>query len=79
MAQQMLGLQSAAAKATPEQKEKMSALKSDPELKLIFDDIEQNGPGDCLKTSSQILLAAIPDFLLSLFLRIVKSVFHLQS
>ena len=41
--------QSSAAKATPEQREKLSALKSDPELKLIFDDIEQNGPSKRVK------------------------------
>lgn len=44
MAQQMIQLQDSAAQATPEQREKLSTLKTDPELKLIFDDIERNGP-----------------------------------
>ena len=48
MAQQMIGLQSSAAQATPEQREKLTALKADPELKIIFDDIEQHGPGEFL-------------------------------
>ena len=53
MAQQMIGLQSSAAQATPEQREKLAALKADPELKLVFDDIEQHGPGaQCLPSNS---------------------------
>jgi hypothetical protein len=44
MAQQMVNLQHSAAQATTEQREKLATLKADPELKLIFDDIEENGP-----------------------------------
>ena len=42
----MIGLQNSAAQATPEQREKLAALKADPELKIVFDDIEQHGPGE---------------------------------
>ena len=62
MAQQMINLQTAAAKATPEQREKMAALKSDPELKLIFDDIEQNGPGEsfaCIISTTTITIVVV--------------------
>lgn len=41
----MVNLQSSVSQATPEQREKLAALKADPELKLVFDDIESNGPG----------------------------------
>ena len=44
----MVNLQSSAAQASPEQREKLTALKADPELKLVFDDIETNGPGESL-------------------------------
>ena len=40
----MVNLQSSAAQATPEQREKLATLKADPELKIVFDDIERNGP-----------------------------------
>lgn len=40
----MVNLQQSAAQASPEQREKLAALKTDPELKMIFDDIEANGP-----------------------------------
>ena len=57
MAQQMIGLQSSAAQATPEQREKLAALKADPELKLVFDDIEQQGPSKYMQmTRAQTLL-----------------------
>ena len=46
MAQQMVNLQQSAAQATPEQREKLAALKTDPELKMVFDDIEANGPSE---------------------------------
>ena len=48
MAQQMVNLQNSVAQATPEQREKLAALKADPELKIVFDDIEQNGPSKTL-------------------------------
>lgn len=47
MAEQMVNLQQSAAQATPEQREKLAALKTDPELKMVFDDIETNGPSKC--------------------------------
>jgi len=55
MAQQMVNLQHSAAQATPEQREKLATLKADPELKLIFDDIEQNGPS---KAHSSVLVTS---------------------
>ena len=57
MAQQMVNLQQSAAQATPEQREKLASLKADPELKLIFDDIEQNGPSASLSPSCDAVLA----------------------
>lgn len=56
MAQQMVSLQQSAAQATPEQREKLAALKTDPELKLIFDDIEANGPSKHHSTFSVLSL-----------------------
>ena len=46
MAQQMASLHTSAAQATPEQREKLAALKTDPELKQVFDNIEAHGPGE---------------------------------
>jgi len=59
MAQQMVNLQHSAAQATPEQREKLATLKADPELKLIFDDIEQNGPSEAFACSQTLILVCI--------------------
>lgn len=48
MAQQLVHAQQTAAAASPEQREKLAALKGDPDLKLVFDDIEANGPSETL-------------------------------
>ena len=44
MAAQLAQTQSIAAAQSPEQRERLTKLKQDPELKEMFDDIQANGP-----------------------------------
>ena len=45
MAAQLTQTQSIAAAQSPEQRERLTKLKDDPELKGMFDDIQANGAG----------------------------------
>ena len=45
MAAQLAQTQQIANSQSPEQRERLLRLKSDPELKEMFDDIESKGPG----------------------------------
>ena len=48
MAAELAQTQRVANMQTPEQQEKLMLLKDDPELKEMFDDIQENGAGELL-------------------------------
>ena len=55
MAAQLAQTQSIANAQTPEQRERLLKLKSDPELKAMFDEIESKGPGGLLQPALLVL------------------------
>ena len=56
MAAQLAQTQQIANAQTPEQRERLIKLKSDPELKALFDEIQSNGAGAYLLLGSCLLL-----------------------